>query len=80
MKKILISAGLLMTALSVNAADLHPACEAYFKDLDAYLEKAPAEMKTQMEQSKAQFSAIPAEAQEQACKQAQEQLKQMPKM
>lgn len=80
MKKILLSAGLLTAAFSVNAADLHPACEAYFKDLDAYLEKAPAEMKTQMEQSKAQYAAIPAQAQEQACKQAQEQLKQLPKM
>lgn len=80
MKKILLSAGLLMAAFSVNAADLHPACDAYFKDLDAYLEKAPAEMKTQMEQSKAQYAAIPAQAQEQACKQAQEQLKQLPKM
>lgn len=70
----------LMAAFSVNAADLHPTCEAYFKQVDEYVKNAPAQVKQQMEQSKAQFNVIPKEAQEQACKQAIEQLKQLPKM
>ncbi|MDO4431213.1 MAG: DUF5339 family protein [Lonepinella koalarum] len=80
MKKVLLSMAALMAAFSVNAADLHPACEAYYKQVDEYVKNAPAQVKQQMEQSKEQFKAVPKESQEQICKQASEQLKQMPKM
>lgn len=80
MKKIILSTALLITAFAANAADLHPKCEDYFKAVDAYVEKAPAAMKQQMEASKEQMKMLPAAAQEQGCAAALEQLKQLPKM
>ena len=34
MKKIVLSGMLLMGALSAQAADFHPTCEQYFKQID----------------------------------------------
>ena len=80
MKKIMLSTTLVMAAFAANAADLHPKCEEYFKAVDAYVEKAPAAVKQQMNASKEQMKMMPAAAQGQACEMAIEQLKQLPKM
>lgn len=64
----------------VANAGIHPQCEAYFKAVDAYVEKAPEAVKQQMTASKNQMAQMPEQAQEMACKQALDTLKQMPKM
>ena len=86
MKKIVLSGILLMGAFSAQAADFHPTCEQYFKQLDEFVAQAPAEekefaaeMKKQLEFSKAQIKELPMEAQAQGCQQGLEALKQMPK-
>ncbi|TCP93313.1 hypothetical protein EDC44_12124 [Cricetibacter osteomyelitidis] len=80
MKKLMLSAVLGLVAVSANAADLDPSCEAYFKAVDEYVAKAPEAVKQQMEASKQQMASMPTASQKMACEQAMEQLKQMPKM
>ncbi len=84
MKKIVLSGMLLMGALSAQAADFHPTCEQYFKQIDEIVAQTPesskemmAEVKKQVEASKAQMKQMPMDAQEQGCKQGIEALKQM---
>lgn len=76
MKKLYLVA-LATFAGSAMAADLHPTCQEYFKQIEAVSGQLPAEVKTQLEASKQQLAAMPAAAQEQACKQASDMLKQM---
>ncbi|MGV6987577.1 DUF5339 family protein [Testudinibacter sp. P80/BLE/0925] len=80
MKKVMLAAVLGLFAFSANAADLDPQCDAYFKAVDEYVEKAPDAIKQQMEESKKQMAAMPLATQKMACEQALEALKQMPKM
>ncbi len=84
MKKIVLSGMLLMGALSAQAADFHPTCEQYFKQIDelvAQMPEASKEMmlgvKKQVESSKAQMKQMPMESQEYGCQQGIEALKQM---
>lgn len=74
MKKLYLVA-LATFAGSTMAADLHPTCQEYFKQIETV--QLPAEVKAQLEASKQQFATLPAAAQEQACKQALDTLKQM---
>lgn len=60
---------------SAMAADLPPICQEYFKQIEAA--QLPAEVKSQLEVSKQHLSTMPLAAQEQACKQGVEMLKQM---
>lgn len=76
MKKLLLVT-LTAFAGSVMAADLHPTCQEYFKQIEAVSGQLPAEVKSQVEASKQQIASIPAAAQEQSCKQGLDMLKQM---
>ena len=80
MKKLLLSLSLMGIAVSVSAADLSPACQKYFEEYEGMLKAMPQAQvdvyKQQYEAAKQQFAALPAAAQEQACTQAIDQLKQ----
>nr|BFD41058.1 hypothetical protein FFPRI1PSEUD_25570 [Pseudomonas sp. FFPRI_1] len=81
MKKTLVSI-VSVTALSLSsltmAADLGPACNEYFKQIDELVAASPQgeAMKAQYEAAKTQMMSMPSTAQEQACKQASEMMKQ----
>lgn len=81
MKKTLVALIFMGFGLSASAAELSDSCKAYFAEVDSYLASMPAaqanSMKAQYESSKQQFAMMPAAAQDQACGQAVEQLKQM---
>ncbi|WP_033002518.1 DUF5339 family protein [Aggregatibacter sp. oral taxon 458] len=79
MKKLLVAVLLSGFAMSASAG-LSKSCEAYFAEIDSFVSAAPAAqqamLKQQYDASKQQLSALPEAAQEQACSQATEQLKQ----
>jgi hypothetical protein len=79
MKKVLVAVLLSGFAMSASAG-LSKSCETYFAEIDSFVSAVPAAqqamMKQQYETSKQQLSALPEAAQEQACSQATEQLKQ----
>ncbi|WP_133543549.1 DUF5339 family protein [Mesocricetibacter intestinalis] len=77
MQKYLLSSILCLAAFSATAADLHPSCQEYFKAAEAYAAKVP-EVKAQFDAAKSQYATLPQQAQETACKQALDALKQMP--
>ncbi|EGV06616.1 hypothetical protein HMPREF9952_0249 [Haemophilus pittmaniae HK 85] len=66
--------------MSASAA-LSQSCEKYFAEIDTFVKAVPADqqamLKQQYDASKQQLSALPEAAQEQACTQATEQLKQV---
>ncbi|MBS6027276.1 Uncharacterised protein [Haemophilus pittmaniae] len=80
MKKVLFAALLSACAMSASAA-LSQSCEKYFAEIDTFVKAVPADqqamLKQQYDASKQQLSALPEAAQEQACTQATEQLKQV---
>lgn len=80
MKKVLFAALLSSCAMSASAA-LSQSCEKYFAEIDTFVKAVPADqqamLKQQYDASKQQLSALPEAAQEQACTQATEQLKQV---
>jgi len=80
MKKVLVAVLLSGFAMSASAG-LSKSCEAYFAEIDSFVSAAPAAqqamLKQQYDASKQQLSALPEAAQEQACSQATEQLKQV---
>ncbi|KGQ38793.1 DUF5339 family protein [Gallibacterium genomosp. 1] len=80
MKKLILSLSLLGVAMSASAADLAPACQKYFEEYEGMLKAMPQAQvdayKQQYEAAKQQFAALPSAAQEQACTQAIDQLKQ----
>jgi gas vesicle protein len=86
MKKISIALGFIASLGAMQAAaDLHPSCEAYFKEIDSYADAVAkqtnsAEMaqtiKSQYEASKQAVQQMPKDSQEQMCTQAIEMLKQ----
>ena len=79
MKKVLVAVLLSGFAMSASAG-LSKSGETYFAEIDSFVSAVPAAqqamMKQQYEASKQQLSALPEAAQEQACSQATEQLKQ----
>lgn len=85
MKKLLIAAGLMSLSSFAFSGELTQSCEEYLKQVDTYVEqmskneatKGQVEtMKSQYDQAKEQFKAMPKEAQDSACTQAVEALKQ----
>ena len=80
MKKILVAVLLSGFAMSASAG-LSKSCKTYFAEIDSFVSAVPAAqqamMKQQYDASKQQLSALPEAAQEQACSQATEQLKQV---
>ena len=80
MKKVLFAALLSACAMSASAT-LSQSCEKYFAEIDTFVKAVPADqqamLKQQYDASKQQLSALPEAAQEQACTQATEQLKQV---
>ena len=81
MKKTLATLILMGFGFSASAADLSASCKTYFAEIDSFLASMPAAqanaMKAQYESSKQQFASMPVTAQDKACNQAAEQLKQM---
>ncbi|WP_044470328.1 DUF5339 domain-containing protein [Mannheimia massilioguelmaensis] len=84
MQKTILAVLFAAVASFASAADLSATCKQYFSDIDEYVKAVPAEqssmMKQQLDASKQQISAMPADTQEQACKQGIESLKQMKTM
>lgn len=89
MKKTLLAILAMSVSSAAFSADLSPACEDYFKQIDEFLAavasddaaKASIEMVTaQYDESKKQIAAMPSATQEQACSAASEALKQMQQM
>ena len=80
MKKVLVAVLLSGFAMSASAG-LSKGCEKYFAEVDTFMKAVPAEqqamLKQQYDASKQQLSALPEASQEQACSQANEQLKQV---
>ena len=76
MKKVLVAVLLSGFAMSASA-ELSQSCEKYFAEVDTFMKAVPAMLKQQYDASKQQLSALPEASQEQACSQANEQLKQV---
>ncbi|EPU3935401.1 DUF5339 domain-containing protein [Morganella morganii] len=85
MKKLILAAGLLSLSSVAFSAQLSSTCEDYFKQVDGYMEllakndamKGQVDtMKQQYADSKKQFTELPADAQDTACKQGIEALAQ----
>ena len=86
MKKITIALVFLASLSALQAsADMHPSCEAYFKEIDAYADAVAKQtndaamaqtIKSQYEASKQAVQQMPKDSQEQMCTQANEMLKQ----
>ncbi|MWP49998.1 MULTISPECIES: DUF5339 domain-containing protein [unclassified Gilliamella] len=86
MKKLLLSVALLGFSTISMAADLSESCKTYFDKVDSLVKAIPEDsltkqqsdmMKQNLETGKQQVSSMPADAQEEACKQGIELLKQV---
>ncbi|OCG45026.1 TonB-dependent receptor [Gilliamella sp. Choc5-1] len=86
MKKLLLSVALLGFSTISMAADLSESCKTYFDKVDSLVKAIPEDsltkqqsdmMKQNLETGKQQVSSMPADAQEAACKQGIELLKQV---
>ncbi|WP_339071249.1 DUF5339 family protein [Pseudomonas idahonensis] len=75
---LITSVAALTLSSTTMAADLGPACTEYFKQIDELVAANPQgeAMKAQYESAKKQMVSMPSTAQEPACKQASEMMKQ----